>query len=139
MQIAKPELLFDFAKTDMDSSVAVPAFRDACMRYVKANYRSAYIEAKEIRKDVLIDGTAIPLDYCFFGNFDPLFCILPHTLDARCTKDVLEGVNKAVEHFVTLFDAQIVIFSLERFSDWCVHEAAIQEGLSEVTMERLKY
>lgn len=139
MQIANPELLFDFVKTDMDSSVAVPAFRDACMRYVKVNYRMAYSEAKEIRKDVLIDGTAVPLDYCFFGNFDPLFCILPHTLDARCTKDVLEDIYKAVEHFVPLFDAQIVIFSLERFSDWCVHEAAIQDGLFEVTIERLKY
>ena len=98
-----------------------------------------YIEATEIRKGVLIVGTAIPLDYCIFGNNDPLFCILPHTLEARYTKDVLEEIYKAVEHFVPLFDAQIVIFSLERFSDWCVHEAAIQDGLFEVTIERLKY
>ena len=37
-----------------------------------------------------------------------------------------------------MYDTEIVIFSVNRFSDWCVHQASIDCYLHLVTAERLK-
>ena len=57
----------------------------------------------------------------------------------RFTKKEMQAVLKAIEKLVSLYSTEITVFSLERFSDWCVHESAKRDYLHEVTMNRLSY
>jgi hypothetical protein len=64
---------------------------------------------------------------------------LPQSLTMRYTKAEMQAILRAVKGTVSLFETEITVFGLERFSDWCVHESAKREYLHEVTMDRLRY
>ena len=60
-------------------------------------------------------------------------------MDARYTKEGIEKVYYALESINAFYNTRIIVFSIERFSDWCVHEAKRNLWLHEVTLERLRY
>lgn len=139
MQVSNLESLFDLVNLDLDSSVAIPSFHDSCMRYAKAKFHNSFRDAEEIKKNTPSSADGKTIDFCVFGKNAPLFCFFPDSLDKRFGKDDMEAIFKSVKFFASLYDAQIAVFSLERFSDWCVHQAAMHDELYEVTMELLKY
>lgn len=143
VQIAKPDRIYEYMMQDMDDAIAVPAFRDACMRYLAHSPKGIPNQFRTSKpqewKVTLKDGSTVTLDHCVVGKKESLFCIFPRTFHMRYTKDVVERIYEAIQRFTPLYDSQIYLFSLERFRNWSVHEAAAIDGLHEVTMERLKY
>ena len=85
------------------------------------------------------DGSSVLLDYCTQRDDHSLAAVIPDDLNRRFTKDDIENIRDAVKLFDKLYDTEIVIFSVNRFSDWCVHEASRDCYLHLVTAERLKY
>lgn len=146
-QIMTPDALFDYVGQDIDNGLAIPEFHKACLRYLQSakyelSHRLHNAQPKEIKKSVpvtLKDGSQVILDYCVLKKEDALFCVFPHSLTMRYTKDEMERIYEAVQQYERLYNAHIVVFSLERFSDWCVHEASTNSQLYLVTIERMKY
>lgn len=85
------------------------------------------------------DGSSVLLDYCTKKDDHSLVAVIPDDLNRRFTKGDIENIRDAVNRFEKLYDTEIVIFSVNRFSDWSVHEASIDCYLHFVTAERLKY
>ena len=147
LQIADPDKHFRELTEDIDERLALSAFHDACFRYLSSADRSylsdfRYSKSSEISKNVTItlgDGSTVLLDLCISKNGSNLICVFPHRLEMRYTKEELQRILTAVDRYVSTFNTDIIIFSLERFSDWCVHQAAIRDELHEVTVERLRY
>lgn len=79
------------------------------------------------------------LDLCVQTDDAMFVFVLPHTMDARYTKAEIRKIYDALKRNDYSYDTRIIIFSIERFSDWCVHEAKMNPWLYEVTLERLGY
>ena len=102
--------------------------------------RSGY--EQEIFRDVrkkLKDGHRVALDFCMLQDGHSLIAVMPENLDRRFTKYDLQRIRTVVGHMEKFFDTEIVIFNVNRFSDWCVHAASRDVFLHLVTVERLKY
>ncbi len=141
-QIMRPEEHVRHVLSDLDKSVAVPAFQEACRRFD----REAEFYVQDICPDdhraipvKLKDGGRVLLDCCDYPAYGSRVCVFPQSLTMRFTKKEMQAVLKAVEKLVSLYSTEITVFSLERFSDWCVHESAKRDYLHEVTMNRLSY
>ena len=147
MQVQAPDSLFEYAMQDMDEAVAIPALHEACLRYLEFSdeyYLRDYItpDASSIKKAVQVklkDGTKVLLDYCVLNGGQSLYCVFPHSLDQHFTKADVDAVKQAIEKIDDIYNTDIVFFSLERYSDWCVHQSAIDEWLHFVTVAGLKY
>lgn len=79
------------------------------------------------------------MDLCVKTDYSSFYFVFPHALDERYTKEYMEKIYKVVSKFDSIYNSHITVFSLSRFSDWCVHEASVNDWLHLVTMERLKY
>ena len=85
------------------------------------------------------EGQEVLVDL-FVETDDATYVFLcPHTMDARYTKEKIEKFYFALESINAFYNTHIIIFSIERFSAWCVHEAKRNQWLHEVTLERLRY
>jgi hypothetical protein len=71
--------------------------------------------------------------------FGTLVCVFPHTLDQRFKKEDLQHIYAAARKFSGSSDVEIAVFSVERFSDWCVHESSLNYNLHLVSAMHLKY
>ena len=146
-QIADPDGLLRTVMEEIDENLALPAFYRSCFRYLDMSTKEylipyRYPSSTELKTDVPFrfkDGYALKLNCCVQIDSQTLIVILPDSLDKRYTKEDIQHIRSAVNRFDTLYGTDIVIFSLHRFSDWCVHEASRDELLHLVTMERLKY
>ena len=147
LQVAEPDRLLAYVMNDIDSAVALPAFQSACKRFIdlaQKDYLKHYRESrtKSIQKSMLLDteeGQEVLVDL-FVETDDATYVFLcPHTMDARYTKEEIEKVYYALESINAFNNTHIIIFSIERFSAWCVHEAKRNQWLHEVTLERLRY
>ena len=65
--------------------------------------------------------------------------VFPQSLSIRFTKKELQKILTVVKEYDPFVDAEVTVFGLERFSDWCVHESARRGFLHEVTLDRLRY
>ena len=147
LQVGMPDKLYEFVINDMDSTVALPAFLSACMRFIDRagkdylfEYRTSNVESTQKALSIKIPGgQKVVLDLCVQTDDAIYVFVFPHSLDTRYTKAEIENIYDALRHNGYYFNTHITIFSIERFSDWCVHEAARNEWLHEVTLERLKY
>lgn len=79
------------------------------------------------------------LDYCVLNGGQSLYCVFPHSLDQHFTKADVDAAKQAIEKIDDIYNTDIVFFSLERYSDWCVHQSAINDWLHFVTVAGLKY
>ena len=147
LQVADPDKLFDYVMSDIDSAAALPAFYVACRRFIERaskDYLEDYREAKikSIQKSLQIktaDGQEVLLDL-FAQTDDATYVFLfPHTMDARYTKKEIGRIYVALHCSDYFYNTHITVFSIERFSDWCVHEAKRNLWLHEVALERLRY
>ena len=149
--ISDPDAFLQVVPSEVDEKLAVPTFRRACYRFLE-NGTKEYLDPfagqifsstnPEVYRDVIIelgDGSSVLLDYCTQKDDHSLVAVIPDSLDRRFTKDDIENIRYAVKLFDKLYDTEIVIFSVSRFSDWCVHEASKDCYLHLVTAERLKY
>lgn len=64
---------------------------------------------------------------------------MPRSVDFRYTKKEMDRIFEAIETVDSLYYSHVTLFSIERFSDWCVHQASVDDRLHEVTLERLRY
>ena len=147
LQVGMPDKLYEYVINDIDSAVALPAFLSACMRFIDRagkdylyEYRASKVESTQKSLSIKIPGgQEIVLDLCVQTDDAIYVFVFPHSLDTRYTKAEIENIYDALRHNGYYYNTHITIFSIERFSDWCVHEAARNEWLHEVTLERLKY
>ena len=147
MQISNPDMFFQYVVGDMSEAVSMPAFYSACKKFmdeaprnfVAECYQENIIGTKKSVSTKLRNGRVVIFDYCI-KTYDELFVyIFPHTIDTRYTKDDIEDIYRALKRRRAYYNTHIIIFSIERFSDWCVHESKMNDMLHEVTLERLKY
>ena len=146
-QIARPEKHLQFVLSDLDEAIAVPAFQKACLRFLNSGEedkagKKQKNKKPEIHKSIPIefsDGNAAVLDYHEENGHYPEIYVFPRTLTTRITKAELKMILKAVEEICEPPNLYLAVFSMERFSDWCVHESAKREYLHEVTMDRLRF
>lgn len=150
LQIAAPDRLKEYVLRDMDDNLCLPAFYMACDRYVEDAFKDylldyrvlKYGDTANAKKSVpvkLRDGSEVILDYFVQTKEETLIFIYPHSVDMHYTKKEMKLLFDAIEIYDSLYYTHITVFSIERFSDWCVHQASVMEGLHEVTIERLKY
>ena len=147
MQVGMPDKLYEYVTDDIDSAVALPAFLSSCMRFIDRaakdylfEYRASKVESTQKALSIKTwDGQEVVLDLCVQTDDAMYVFVFPHSLDTRYTKAEIKNIYDALRQNRYYYNTHIIIFSIERFSDWCVHEAARNIWLHEVTLERLKY
>ena len=147
LQVGSPDKLYEYVINDVDSSVAVDAFVSACMRFIdkaEKDYLRYHHESKveSMQKNISMkteDGQEVIFDRFVKTNDSTYVFIFPHAIDTRYTKREIEMIHDALEDNGYYYNTHICVFSIERFSDWCVHEAKRNPWLHEVTLERLRY
>ncbi|MBQ1389727.1 MAG: hypothetical protein IIY78_08885 [Clostridia bacterium] len=101
-------------------------------RYVKGKTKPAYLKHK--------DGFRFKIDCIIENNGKTLVCVFPHSFDEKITKEQLEHhINVSSSYGSLCSEVSLVVFSVNRFSDWCVHQASVYDQLFCVPLERLKY
>ena len=101
-------------------------------RYVKGKTKPAYLKHK--------DGFRFKIDCIIENNGKTLVCVFPHSFDEKITKEQLKHyINVSSSYGSLCSEVSLVVFSVNRFSDWCVHQASIYDQLFCVPLERLKY
>lgn len=147
LQVGMPDKLYEYVINDIDSAVALPAFLASCKRFIDRAVKDYLIEfriskVESSQKALIIktsDRREVVLDLCVQTDDAMYVFVFPHSLDTRYTKAEIEEIYDALTHNDYYYNTHITIFSIERFSDWCVHETVRNEWLHEVTLERLKY
>ena len=146
-QITSPEDLLREILQNMDNQLTMKAFFESCFRYLNYHTKEYLFDyqnpfASEIRRDIpykFKDGYRLKLSYCVLQEEQTLVTVMPESLDMKYTKEDIQHIRAAANHLNQYGLMDIVVFSLNRFSDWCVHEASLDHYLHLVTMERLKY
>ncbi|ANU54767.1 hypothetical protein I5Q82_06245 [Acutalibacter muris] len=145
--VSDTERLLEIVFKDLDERIVLPAVHESCIRYMRRgqkgdNYRLFAQFDRAKNKPVSFrfrDGFRGQFDCVLSNDKDALLCVFPKDLDARFTKNDLEHYLKAANHHGTAGNTQLMIFSLHRFSDWCVHTVSNVPLLFEITTERLRY
>lgn len=147
MQITQPDKFYEYVMNSVDEEVALPAFYDACERFINKapmdyliRYRNAKIESKKKSVSVKFrNGRKAILYYCVQTDNEMFVFVLPKSPNDKFTKNEITDIYGALKMNDMYYNAHIIIFGINRFSDWCVHEAAKNPYLHEVSLERLKY
>ena len=146
-QVADPDGFLRQVMENIDEKLALPALYRSCTRYLERHwklYLFPYQEEKTIGQKNGVEyrfknGSTIKLNYVQQIEARTLVGVMPENLDKKYTKKEIQRIRFAVSRLETLYNTDIVVFSLHRFSDWCVHEARINDFFHPVTVERLKY
>jgi hypothetical protein len=146
-QIMHSDEHLHFVLSDLDEALALPLFQNACRRFINIEISSnpdrILPESSHVTRRLLPvkmqDGSSVILDFREHEYGGSEVYVLPQSLTMRYTKAEMQAILRAVKGTVSLFETEITVFGLERFSDWCVHESAKREYLHEVTMDRLRY
>lgn len=148
LQIINPQKLFDQVVATVDKRIAIPALHNSCIRYIfnqtnKDRYSLFNLYAKGLTKSLHLkhrDGFKLTFDCVIQKGYQSLLCVFPRTIDEKYTKDEMQYYISAAQTYGTLDDdVTLFVFSVNRFSDWCVHQASLYPQLFCVPMERLKY
>ena len=148
LQITDPQRLLNMAVKTIDKAVALPALEDSCIRFIdnkwsidSGNLIDRYIKGKT--KPVKLkhkDGFRFKIDCILERNGKTLVCVFPHSFDEKITKEQMEHyINVSCSYGSLYGEVSLVVFSVNRFSDWCVHQASVYDQLFCVPLERLKY
>ena len=148
LQITNPQGLFNKVIESLDKAIALPALEESCIRFIDNKYKiengcfiDHYVKGKT--KPVYLkhkDGFRFKIDCIIENNGKTLVCVFPHSFDEKITKEQLEHyINVSCRYGSLCSEVSLVVFSVNRFSDWCVHQASILEQLFCVPLERLKY
>lgn len=148
LQITNPTNLLKEVMQSLDAAIALPALEESCIRFIDNKYRienswfiNRYVKGKT--KPLCLkhkDGFRFKIDCVLERNGKTLVCVFPHSFDEKITKEQLEHYINVSCSFGSLYgEVSLVVFSVNRFSDWCVHQASIFDQLFCVPLERLKY
>ena len=148
LQITDPQGLFDMTAKTMDKAVALPALEDSCIRLIDNKWKidsghliDRYVKGKT--KPVKLKckyGFRFKIDCILERNGKTLVCVFPHSFDEKITKEQMEHyINVSCSYGSLYGEVSLVVFSVNRFSDWCVHQASVYDQLFCVPLERLKY
>lgn len=149
-QIAAPDMLKEAVLSDMDDNLCLPAFYMACEKYIEEAWKGYLLDFHVLNRKgeattkrsvpvKLRDGSEVILDYVVRTKEESFIFVMPHSVDFRYSKNEMKRVFEAIEIEDSLYYTHITVFSIERFSDWCVHQASVDDWLHEVTLERLRY
>lgn len=116
-------------------AVALPALEDSgnlIDRYIKGKTKPVKLKHK--------NGFRFQFDCIIEDGGKSLLCVFPHSFDERITKEQMDHYLNVAAHYSNLCDkTSLVVFSVNRFSDWCVHQASLFNQVFCVTAERLRY
>ena len=137
-QIMRPEAHLQFILSDLDESIALHSFHNACLRFIGDGEKPDITFQRTIPVK-MPDGSSVILK-CHEEQWSRTkIYVFPQSLSIRFTKKELQKILAVVKKYDPFVDAEVTIFGLERFSDWCVHESAKRGFLHEVTLDRLRY
>jgi len=148
LQITDLQGLFDMTVETMDKAVALPALKDSCIRLIdnKWTIDNGYLIDRYVKgrtKPVKLkrkDRFRFKIDCILERNGRTLVCVFPHSFDEKITKEQMEHYINVSGSYGSLYgEVSLVVFSVNRFSDWCVHQASVYDQLFCVPLERLKY
>ncbi len=144
LQVKNPSALIEKVNATLDNELAMPAFRDSCFHYMINAEKDFLSEGRyeKLERDVVVSlpgNEKVVLDFCLMQQYCSVIGVCPESLDSHITKKTAQRIISAVSKYCTLYNTDVVLFSVGRFSDWCVHKAAKTQWLHEVTAERLKY
>jgi AAA+ ATPase superfamily predicted ATPase len=152
--VSSPEKLLKHISDTVDKRIVLPAVTEACIRYMmEFNYPNRSGMDYEIGFQVSNYGLNIkPVKYTFKDNkysvsFDckidcdgtRVIVIFPHDMDKRYTKNDILRIYHIMRSQGPLYNQMLMIFSFNRFSDWCVHESGETSNLFFIPVDRLKY
>ena len=148
LQITNPQGLFNTVIKSLDMAIALPALEESCIRFIDNKYKienglfiDRYVKGKT--KPVYLkhkDGFRFKLDCIIERHGKTLVCVFPHSFDEKITKEQMEHyINVSCRYGSLCNEVSLVVFSANRFSDWCVHQASVYDQLFCVPLERLKY
>ncbi len=146
-QIADKEKLNKIIRDDIDDAIAMPVFLEACMRFLKKSERD-YLKPFQEEKNLIVEknirgensyGEGIKIDLSVSAGYTTLFCVFPESVKSTFKKKELKDIIEAVRISFPGTEKELTVFSVNRFSDWCVHYSKYDDYLHEVTLERLRY
>ncbi len=117
------------------------------MRFLKKSerdYLKPFQEEKELTleknlRGVNYTGEEIKIDLSVSVGYATLLCVFPESVESTFKKKELKDIIDAVRSSFPGTANELTIFSVNRFSDWCVHYSKYDDYLHEVTLERLRY
>ena len=142
LQITDPERFAAIISEEIDERIAMPAFRDACMRLIDQGIMRSFGLIQKTEKNVAgksRDGREMILDYIITTKQKTLYFIFPKSLDYTYLSDELERCFQAIEKFQPVYDAEVFFFCVHRYSNRCVSLAGVHEWLHLATIDSLSY
>ena len=148
LQIVNPQALYDRVVESIDKLVAIPALHESCIRYVFNQFnKDRYLLFSHYTKGFTkplhlkhISGFKLTFDCVIRKGYRTLLCVFPRSVDEKYTKKEMDYyINAALTYGTLDDDVTLFVFSVNRFSDWCVHQASLFPQLFCVPIERLKY
>ena len=148
LQIVNPQALYEQVVESIDKLVAIPALHESCVRYIFnqvskdrhylfKNYAKGFTKSLRLKH---ISGFKLTFDCVIRKGYRTLLCVFPRSVDEKYTKKEMDHYINAARTYGTLDDdVTLFVFSVNRFSDWCVHQASLFPQLFCVPIERLKY
>ncbi|MDO4945325.1 MAG: hypothetical protein Q4E74_09030 [Ruminococcus sp.] len=138
------EYLFIRILDNLNTSFAINCYREACLRKISSTfYELNYSLIKREGKPYTVrfkNGSGVHFDYVIRVRGQWTFIKISTDFDWRCTKDELQKLLAAAKKLEPMLcNIRMIIFSMNRFSDYCVHEASLMSGLKLVTLEQLRY
>lgn len=144
-QMICPEEIERTVTENIDRDISLECFREAAFRHAinttKFYDRLGDVSGSEITKDRkyrLATGKDITYTVIDKGYDEGALLIVPDDLSARFDENDIYAIREFMEK-QDIWNKMVLIFSLHRFSDWCVHFFHVNDDWFGITAERMKY
>ncbi len=144
-QMIRPETIERTVIDDTDKDLSPNCFREAAFRHAinttKFYDRLGDVSGSVITKDRhyrLATGKNITYTVIDKGFDEGAILIVPDDLSARFDENDIYAIREFMEK-QDIWNKMVLIFSLQRFSDWCVHFFHVNDDWFGITAERIKY
>ena len=130
---------------NIDADLTLDCFREAAFRHA-INTPKFADRLDDISKSVITKNlhcrltTGKDLTYTVIDNGfnEGALLIVPEDLNARFEESDIWAIKRFMEK-EDIWNKMVLIFSLHRFSDWCVHFFHVHDDWFGITVERMKY
>ena len=145
LQICDPEKIVRLVNENIDADLTLDCFREAAFRHA-INTPKFADRLDDISKSVITKNlhcrltTGKDLTYTVIDNGfnEGALLIVPEDLNARFEESDIWAIKRFMEK-EDIWNKMVLIFSLHRFSDWCVHFFHVHDDWFGITVERMKY
>ena len=145
LNLGSQELIDGIVKNIMEKEIhgfhLQKAFSLANERIENDLWESFHITEKAVYAPQIINGNTFhyTFDAIIRNGEKAVFIKVFESPDENCAREELDKMRKAVSLANNYYDSHLYIFTKRRFSDYAVAEAAKDEAISLVDVERLKY